>query len=120
MCVYFLFLFFRLFLTSFVSSASFVFSFLPFLSFSSFVVSFSFTFTSSVSPAFSRLFLLFYLPSFFSSSAPFVFSVSLVFLLPLPPLPLLFKSPVNFVCSRYLSQLMSLLSPSFVPKPGQS
>lgn len=35
-------------------------------------------------------------------------------------LSLLFKSPVNFACSWYLSQLMSPLSTSFVPKLGQS
>lgn len=72
-------------------------------------------------------------PSF--SAAPFVSSASLAFcplLLPshLPSygffcsfhlfLSLLFKSPVNFACSWYLSQLMSPLSTSFVPKLGQS
>ena len=31
-----------------------------------------------------------------------------------------FKSPVNLACSWYLSQLMSPLSTSFVPKLGQS
>lgn len=35
-------------------------------------------------------------------------------------LSLLFKSPVNLACSWYLSQLMSPLSTSFVPKLGQS
>ena len=75
-----------------------------------------------------------HLPSsgFFCSFRLFRFSRFLPLLLPshLPSsgffcsfhlfLSLLFKSPVNLACSWYLSQLMSPLSTSFVPKLGQS
>ena len=92
-------------------------SLLPFISFA-FVV-------STVS---STSFPLFFCRSF----RLFRFSRFLPLLLPshLPPsgffcsfhlfLSLLFKSPVNLACSWYLSQLMSPLSTSFVPKLGQS
>lgn len=102
-----------------------------------------FSSTSSVSSVFSASFFSFAFvvstvsstsfPLFFCRSFRlFRFSRFLPLLLPshLPSsgffcsfhlfLSLLFKSPVNFACSWYLSQLMSPLSTSFVPKLGQS
>ena len=115
------------------------------LSLSCLLSSFSsvFSSTSSVSSVFSASFFSFAFvvstvsstsfPLFFCRSFRlFRFSRFLPLLLPshLPSsgffcsfhlfLSLLFKSPVNFACSWYLSQLMSPLSTSFVPKLGQS
>lgn len=127
----------------FFSFLFFSFAFVALHSLSCLLSSFSsvFSSTSSVSsllPFFllPLSFLPFLPPLFPSFSAtPFVSSASLAFcplLLPshLPSygffcsfhlfLSLLFKSPVNFACSWYLSQLMSPLSTSFVPKLGQS
>lgn len=92
-------------------------SLLPFFSFA-FVVS---TVSSTSFPLFfCRSFRLFrfsrFLPLLLPSHLPssgFFCSFHLF-------LSLLFKSPVNFACSWYLSQLMSPLSTSFVPKLGQS
>lgn len=92
----------------------------------SFFLFFSFAFV--VSTVSSTSFPLFFCRSF----RLFRFSRFLPLLLPshLPSsgffcsfhlfLSLLFKSPVNFACSWYLSQLMSPLSTSFAPKLGQS
>lgn len=115
------------------------------LSLSCLLSSFSsvFSSTSSVSSVFSASFFSFAFvvstvsstsfPLFFCRSFRlFRFSRFLPLLLPshLPSsgffcsfhlfLSLLFKSPVNLACSWYLSQLMSPLSTSFVPKLGQS
>lgn len=92
-------------------------SLLPFFSFA-FVVS---TVSSTSFPLFfCRSFRLFrfsrFLPLLLPSHLPssgFFCSFHLF-------LSLLFKSPVNLACSWYLSQLMSPLSTSFVPKLGQS
>lgn len=106
---------FRLF-RFFISSVSSVFS-ASFFSFA-FVVS---TVSSTSFPLFfCRSFRLFrfsrFLPLLLPSHLPssgFFCSFHLF-------LSLLFKSPVNFACSWYLSQLMSPLSTSFAPKLGQS
>lgn len=123
----------------------FSFAFVALHSLSCLLSSFSsvFSSTSSVSSVFSASFFSFAFvvstvsstsfPLFFCRSFRlFRFSRFLPLLLPshLPSsgffcsfhlfLSLLFKSPVNLACSWYLSQLMSPLSTSFVPKLGQS
>ena len=129
----------------FFSFLFFSFAFVALHSLSCLLSSFSsvFSSTSSVSSVFSASFFSFAFvvstvsstsfPLFFCRSFRlFRFSRFLPLLLPshLPSsgffcsfrlfLSLLFKSPVNFACSWYLSQLMSPLSTSFVPKLGQS
>ena len=136
------------FSVSSASSSSFLFfsfAFVALHSLSCLLSSFSsvFSSTSSVSYVFSASFFSFAFvvstvsstsfPLFFCRSFRlFLFSRFLPLLLPshLPSsgffcsfhlfLSLLFKSPVNLACSWYLSQLMSPLSTSFVPKLGQS
>ena len=129
----------------FFSFLFFSFAFVALHSLSCLLSSFSsvFSSTSSVSSVFSASFFSFAFvvstvsstsfPLFFCRSFRiFRFSRFLPLLLPshLPSsgffcsfhlfLSLLFKSPVNLACSWYLSQLMSPLSTSFVPKLGQS